>query len=58
MAVLSQDIAKIYRNEIWKIHKVLWKILSNKGPQFILKFIENLSKVLGTKWTLLMVYYS
>ena len=49
IAVSSQDIAKIYRNEIWKIHGVLQKILSNQGPQFISKFIKDLSKMLETK---------
>ena len=35
-AVSSEDIAKIYKNEIWKIHGVLPKILSDKEPQFAL----------------------
>ena len=29
-----ENIAKIYRNEIWKIGRVLWKVLSDKWPQF------------------------
>ena len=36
MVVLSENIAKIYRNEIWKIYRVLQKVLSSKGPQFTL----------------------
>jgi len=58
IAVSSQDIAKIYRNEIWKIHGVLQKILSNQGPQFISKFIKDLSKMLETKRILSIAYYS
>jgi len=34
IAVLSEKIAKIYRNNIWKIHRVPKKILSNRAPQF------------------------
>jgi len=29
--VLLEEIARIYRDDIWKIHKVPKKILSNKG---------------------------
>ena len=54
-AVSSEDIAKIYRNEIWKIHGVLPKVLSNKEPQFVLWFIKDLEKTLGTKGTLYTV---
>ena len=33
------------------------KILSNRGPQFALKFMEDLTKVLGTKRKLSMAYH-
>jgi len=47
--VLLEEIAKIYRDEIWKLHRILRAILSDRGPQFALRFIEDLTKVLGTK---------
>jgi len=34
IAVLLEKVAKIYRDDIWKIHRVLKKILSNRKPQF------------------------
>ena len=30
--VLSEEIARIYQDKIWKIHGVPWKVLSNRGP--------------------------
>jgi len=57
IAVSSQDIAKIYRNKIWKIYEVLQKILSNRESQFISKLMKDLNKALETKKTLLTVYY-
>jgi len=48
--VLSEEIAKIYHDEIWKLHGILRTILSDRGPKFALKFIEDLMKALGTKW--------
>jgi len=47
--ILLEGITKIYRDEIWKLHSVPRKICSNRGPQFASKFIEELTKALGTK---------
>ncbi len=58
MNISSEEIAKIYRDDIWKLHGVSKKILSDRGPQFTLKFIEEFTKALGTKRQLLTAYYS
>jgi len=55
--VVSEDITKIYQNKIWKIHGVPQKVLSNRKPQFALKFMKDLIKALGTKITLSIVYH-
>ena len=55
--ISSEGIAKIYRDNIWKLRGVPKKILSNRGPQFALKFIKEFTKALGTKRQLLMAYY-
>ena len=56
--VSSEEIAKIYRDEIWKLYEVPRKILSNRGPQFVSRFIDELMKVLRTKRMLSMAYHS
>ena len=38
--------AKIYKNNIWKIHGIPKKILSNRGSQFASQFMEDLYKIL------------
>ena len=55
--ILSEEIAKIYKNNILKIHRIPKKILSNRGPQFVLWYMEDLSKISKTKRTLSTVYY-
>ena len=57
MNISSEGIAKIYRDEIWKLHEIPRKILSDRGPQFILKFMEKLIKALGTKRQLSTAYH-
>jgi len=56
--ISSEEIAKIYQDEIWKLHGVPRKILSDRGPQFVSRFMEELTKVLETKKTLSMAYHS
>ena len=56
-SISSEGIDKIYRDEIWKIHGVPRTILSDQGPQFASKFMEDLTKVLGTKRNLSTAYH-
>ena len=56
--VSSEEIAKIYWDNIWKLYGVLKKVLSNRGPQFASKFIEELIKALETKRILSTAYHS
>ena len=57
-SISSEEIAKIYRDNIWKLHRVLRKILSDQEPQFASKFMEEFMKVLGTTRQLLIAYHS
>jgi len=57
MNVLLEGITKIYRDNIWKLHGIPRKILSDRGLQFASKFIEEFTKVLGTKRQLSTAYH-
>ena len=52
-----EEIAKIYRDDIWKLHRIPRKILRNRGPQFASKFIEEFTRALGTKRQLSTAYH-
>jgi len=53
----EEEIAKIYCDEIWKLHGIPRTILSNRGPQFASRFIEDLMKALGIKQMLSTAYH-
>ena len=38
--ISSEGIAKIYRDEIWKMNQISRKILSDRGSQFVSRFIK------------------
>jgi len=44
-----KNVTKIYKNEIWKLHKVPQKIIGDRGSQFTSKFIKDLTMTLETK---------
>ena len=57
MNISSKGIAKIYRDNIWKLHRISRKVLSDRGPQFVSKFMKELTKTLGMKRQLSMAYH-
>jgi len=57
MNISSEEIAKIYRDEIWKLYGVPRMILSDRGLQFTSKFMKEFTKVLGTQRKLSMAYH-
>ena len=52
-----EGIAKIYRNDIQKLHGVPRKILSDRGLQFASKFMGKLTKALGMMRQLSTAYH-
>ena len=55
--VSSEEIAKIYWDEIQKLHRVPRAILSDREPQFTFRFMEDLMKALGTRRMLSTGYH-
>ena len=52
-----EGITKIYKNNIWKLHGVSRRILSDRGLQFTSKFMKEFIKALGTKRQLSTAYH-
>ena len=57
MNISSEGVARIYRDEIWKIHRIPKMILSDCGLQFASKFMEDFTRILGTKRKLSTAYH-
>ena len=55
--ISAEGIARIYWDKIWKLHGVPRKILSDRGPQFAFRFMEEFTKALGTTRQLSTAYY-
>ena len=52
-----EEITKIYHDKIWKLHGIPRTILSDREPQFVSRFMEDLMKALETKQMLSTAYH-
>jgi len=57
VGIILKEIAELYKNNIWTLHGIPRKIISDRGPQFASKFMEELCKYLGIQRALSMVYH-
>jgi len=56
-SIFSSEVAKIYQDDIWKIHGIPKKIISNRGPQFASIFMGELCKALEIKKAISTAYH-
>jgi hypothetical protein len=50
-------LAKIYQDEIWKLHGIPKQIISDRGPQFASRFMKELCDAIGIKRNLSTAYH-
>ena len=43
----SEGMAKIYQDNVFKLHGILQKVISDQGPQFESRFMKDLYQLLG-----------
>ena len=53
----AEGLARLFRNNIWKLHRLLESIISDRGPQFVAEFTRELNKMLGIETRLLTAFY-
>ena len=45
--VTAAGAANLYLRNIWKLHGLPWKVVSDRGPQFVAAFMKELYQLLG-----------
>lgn len=55
--VNSEGMARLYRDNVWKLHGLPDHIISDRGPQFALRFTKDLNKALGIVTALSTAYH-
>jgi len=52
-----EGLAKLFRDNVWKLHGLLKSIISDRGPQFAAGLIRELNRMLGIESKLSTAFY-
>jgi hypothetical protein len=55
--VTSEGMARLYRDHVWKLHGLPQQIISDRGPQFVSRFMKELNSILGIKTSASTAYH-
>jgi len=53
----AEGLARLFRDNVWKLHGLPESIISDRGPQLMAGLIQELNKMLGIKSKLSMAFY-
>ena len=54
---LAEELARLFRDNVWKLHGLLESIISDRGPQFAVELMRELNRMLGIESKLSMVFH-
>jgi len=55
--ILAEGLARLFQDNIWKLHGSLESIISDRGPQFTAEMMKELNEMLGIKTKLLTAFH-
>ena len=55
--IMAAGAANLYLRNVWKLHGLPWKVVSDRGPQFIAAFIKELYQLLEIEAALSTAYH-
>ena len=54
---LVEGLARLFRDNVWKLHGLPESVVSDRGPQFVAELIKKLNRMLGIEMRLSTVFY-
>jgi len=54
---LVEELARLFRDNVWKLHGLLECMISDRGPQFVAELIKKLNKILEIETKLSTVFH-
>jgi len=55
--ITVKGLAKLFRNTVWKLHRLLESVISDRGLQFAADLMRELNEMLGIETKLLTVFH-
>jgi len=53
-----EELARLFRDNVWKLHRLPESVVSDRGPQFVVELTKELNQMLGIEMRLSTVFYS
>ena len=53
----AEELARLFRDNVWKLHSLPESIISDRGPQFMAGLMRELNQILGIKSKLSTAFY-
>ena len=54
---LAKGLARLFRDNVWKLHRLPESIISDRGPQFVAGLMRELNRMLGIESKLSMAFH-
>jgi len=54
---LTEELAKLFRDNVWRLHGLLESVVSDRGPQFVAELTKELNGMLGIKTKLSTTFH-
>ena len=55
--ILAEKLARLFRDNMWKLHGLSESIVSDRGPQFAVKLTKELNQMLGIETRLSTAFH-
>jgi len=55
---LAEGLARLFRNNVWKLHRLPESIISDRGLQFVVGLMRELNRILEIKSKISMAFHS
>src|SRR5882762_3308185 len=55
--VMAEGVARLFLDNVWKLHGLPEKVLSDRGPQFASKVMREINRLLGIKTATSMAFH-
>ena len=56
--ISAEGLARLFRDNIWKLHRLPESIILDRGPQFVAELIRELNRISGIKSKMSTVFHS
>ena len=53
----AEELARLFRDNIWKLHRLPESVISDRGPQFAAELTKELNRMLGIETRLSIAFY-